>query len=109
MSRRPRAAGRAYGPIAVRPAAGAGVRLLAASAGQPVAAALRRRRGACPPGEWEDSGIDPARPPVFGGCARGELVAAGMLQDLAGALVHGGPSRPRPAGGGGTAGPWSGR
>jgi GNAT superfamily N-acetyltransferase len=41
---------------------------------------LQRLAAACGPVAWEHSGIDPARPPVFG-CFAGEvLAAAGMLE-----------------------------
>jgi len=41
---------------------------------------LQRLAAACGPMAWEHSGIDPARPPVFG-CFAGEvLAAAGMLE-----------------------------
>jgi GNAT superfamily N-acetyltransferase len=43
-------------------------------------AALERLAAACGPTAWEHSGIDPARPPVFG-CFDGEVLAAvGMLE-----------------------------
>jgi GNAT superfamily N-acetyltransferase len=41
---------------------------------------LRRLAAACGPTDWEHSGIDPARPPVFGCFAGGTLAAAGMLE-----------------------------
>jgi GNAT superfamily N-acetyltransferase len=69
-------------------AGGVEVRLLEAGDGRPAAPALRVLRAGCPPDEWEHSGIDPTRPPVFGAFVDGELVAAGKLQDLDGALVH---------------------
>jgi GNAT superfamily N-acetyltransferase len=40
---------------------------------------LRRLATACGPTAWEHSGIDPARPPVFGCFADDVLAAAGML------------------------------
>jgi GNAT superfamily N-acetyltransferase len=60
----------------VRPAARMGTRLLT---GQDLPE-LQRLAAACGPTAWEHSGIDPARPPVFG-CFAGEvLAAAGMLE-----------------------------
>ena len=41
---------------------------------------LRRLAAACGPTAWEHSGIDPARPPVFGCFAGSTLAAAGMLE-----------------------------
>jgi len=59
-----------------RPAPTKGARLLT---GQDLPA-LARLASACGPVAWEHSGIDPARPPVFG-CFDGEvLAAAGMLE-----------------------------
>jgi GNAT superfamily N-acetyltransferase len=42
--------------------------------------ALRRLADACGPTAWEHSGIDPARPPVYGCFAGAVLAAAGMLE-----------------------------
>jgi GNAT superfamily N-acetyltransferase len=59
-----------------RPVPTMGTRLL----GDQDLAALERLAAACGPVAWEHSGIDPARPPVFG-CFDGEvLAAAGMLE-----------------------------
>jgi GNAT superfamily N-acetyltransferase len=59
-----------------RPAPTMGTRLLT----DQDLAALERLAAACGPTAWEHSGIDPARPPVFG-CFDGEvLAAAGMLE-----------------------------
>ena len=41
---------------------------------------LQRLAAACGPTAWEHSGIDPARPPVFGCFADEVLAAAGMLE-----------------------------
>ena len=59
-----------------RPAPTIGTRLL----GDQDLPELRRLAAACGPTAWEHSGIDPARPPVFG-CFTGDtLAAAGMLE-----------------------------
>jgi GNAT superfamily N-acetyltransferase len=60
----------------VRPAPTMGTRVLGAQD----LPELQRLAAACGPTAWEHSGIDPARPPVFG-CFAGEvLAAAGMLE-----------------------------
>ena len=60
----------------VRPAPTLGTRLLT----DQDLPELQRLAAACGPTAWEHSGIDPARPPVFG-CFDGEvLAAAGMLE-----------------------------
>jgi hypothetical protein len=41
---------------------------------------LQRPADACGPTAWAHSGIDPARPPVFGCYADQVLAAAGMLE-----------------------------
>jgi GNAT superfamily N-acetyltransferase len=67
-----------------RPAPTTGTRLLTAQD----LAQLQRLAAACGPVAWEHSGIDPARPPVFG-CFDGEvLAAAGMLERWGDRLLH---------------------
>jgi GNAT superfamily N-acetyltransferase len=67
-----------------RPAPTMGTRLLA---GQDLAE-LERLAAACGTTAWEHSGIDPARPPVFG-CFAGEvLAAAGTLDRWGDRLQH---------------------
>ena len=50
--------------------------------------ALGRLEAACGPSAWEHSGIDPARPPVFGCFAGAELAAAGTLTPWGDRLLH---------------------
>jgi GNAT superfamily N-acetyltransferase len=67
-----------------RPAPTMGTRLLT----DQDLAALERLAAACGPVAWEHSGIDPARPPVFG-CFDGEvLAAAGMLEQWGDRLLQ---------------------
>jgi GNAT superfamily N-acetyltransferase len=67
-----------------RPAPTMGTRLL----GRQDLAELERLAAACGTISWEHSGIDPARPPVFG-CFAGEvLAAAGMLDRWGDRLLH---------------------
>jgi GNAT superfamily N-acetyltransferase len=67
-----------------RPAPTLGTRLLS---GQDLPE-LRRLAAACGATAWEHSGIDPARPPIFG-CFAGEaLAAAGMLERWGDRLLH---------------------
>jgi GNAT superfamily N-acetyltransferase len=49
---------------------------------------LQRLAAACGPTAWEHSGIDPARPPVFGCFAGDRLAAAGMLERWGDRLLH---------------------
>ena len=49
---------------------------------------LRRLAAACGPTAWEHSGIDPARPPLFGCFAGDRLAAAGMLARWGDRLLH---------------------
>jgi GNAT superfamily N-acetyltransferase len=49
---------------------------------------LQRLAAACGPTAWEHSGIDPARPPVFGCFAGDMLAAAGMLERWGDQLLH---------------------
>jgi GNAT superfamily N-acetyltransferase len=49
---------------------------------------LQRLAAACGPTAWEHSGIDPARPPVFGCFADDRLAAAGMLERWGDRLLH---------------------
>jgi GNAT superfamily N-acetyltransferase len=49
---------------------------------------LQRLAAACGPVAWEHSGIDSARPPVFGCFAGDRLVAAGMLERWGDRLLH---------------------
>jgi GNAT superfamily N-acetyltransferase len=49
---------------------------------------LRRLAAACGPVDWAHSGIDPARPPVFGCFAGAVLAAAGMLEPWGDRLLH---------------------
>jgi RimJ/RimL family protein N-acetyltransferase len=49
---------------------------------------LQRLAAACGPTAWEHSGIDPARPPVFGCFAGDTLAAAGMLERWGDRLLH---------------------
>jgi GNAT superfamily N-acetyltransferase len=49
---------------------------------------LQRLAAACGPVAWEHSGIDPARPPVFGCFAGDRLAAAGMLERWGDRLLH---------------------
>jgi GNAT superfamily N-acetyltransferase len=49
---------------------------------------LWRLAAACGPTGWEHSGIDPARPPVFGCFAGDTLAAAGMLERWADRLLQ---------------------
>jgi GNAT superfamily N-acetyltransferase len=49
---------------------------------------LERLAAACGPTAWEHSGIDPARPPVFGCFAGDRLAAAGMLERWGGRLLQ---------------------
>jgi GNAT superfamily N-acetyltransferase len=68
----------------LRPAPTLGTRLLT----DRDLAELRRLAAACGPTDWEHSGIDPDRPPVFG-CFAGEtLAAAGMLARWGDRLLH---------------------
>jgi GNAT superfamily N-acetyltransferase len=60
----------------LRPAPTLGTRLLT----DQDLAALERLATACGPTAWEHSGINPARPPVFGCFAGDRLAAAGMLE-----------------------------
>jgi GNAT superfamily N-acetyltransferase len=60
----------------IRPAPTLGTRLLT----NQDLAELQRLAAACGPVAWEHSGIDPARPPVFGCFAGNKLAAAGMLE-----------------------------
>lgn len=50
--------------------------------------ALRRLAAACGPTAWAHSGIDPARPPVYGCYAGWTLAAAGMLEPWGDRLLH---------------------
>jgi GNAT superfamily N-acetyltransferase len=50
--------------------------------------ALRRLADACGPTAWAHSGIDPARPPVFGCLVDEVLAAAGMLEPWGARLRH---------------------
>jgi GNAT superfamily N-acetyltransferase len=50
--------------------------------------ALRELGAACGATAWAHSGIDPARPPVYGCCAGRTLVAAGTLQPWGDRLLH---------------------
>jgi GNAT superfamily N-acetyltransferase len=68
----------------VRPAPTMGTRLLT----EQDLPELRRLEAACGPTAWEHSGIDPARPPVFGCFAGGRLAAAGMLERWGDRLLH---------------------
>jgi GNAT superfamily N-acetyltransferase len=49
---------------------------------------LQRLADACGPTAWAHSGIDPARPPVFGCYADQVLAAAGMLEPWGARLLH---------------------
>jgi RimJ/RimL family protein N-acetyltransferase len=49
---------------------------------------LQRLAAACGPTAWEHSGIDPARPTVFGCSADEVLASAGMLERWADHLLH---------------------
>ena len=49
---------------------------------------LQRLAAACGPTAWEHSGIDPARPPIFGCFADDRLAAAGMLERWGDRLLH---------------------
>ena len=49
---------------------------------------LQRLAAACGPMAWEHSGIDPARPPLFGCFVGDRLVAAGMLERWGDRLLH---------------------
>jgi GNAT superfamily N-acetyltransferase len=49
---------------------------------------LQRLAAACGPTDWEHSGIDPARPPVFGCFAGDTLAAAGSLVRWGDRLLH---------------------
>jgi RimJ/RimL family protein N-acetyltransferase len=49
---------------------------------------LQRLAAACDRTAWEHSGIDPARPPVFGCFAGDRLAAAGMLERWGDRLLH---------------------
>jgi GNAT superfamily N-acetyltransferase len=49
---------------------------------------LRRLADACGPTAWAHSGIDPARPPLFGCYAEATLAAAGMLEPWGDRLLH---------------------
>jgi GNAT superfamily N-acetyltransferase len=49
---------------------------------------LQRLAAACGPTAWEHSGIDPARPPLFGCFAGDRLAAAGMLARWGDRLLH---------------------
>jgi GNAT superfamily N-acetyltransferase len=49
---------------------------------------LQRLAADCGPTAWEHSGIDPARPPVFGCFAGERLAAAGMLERWGDRLLH---------------------
>jgi GNAT superfamily N-acetyltransferase len=50
--------------------------------------ALRELAAACGPTAWAHSGIDPARPPVYGCYAGRTLAAAGMLEPWGERLLH---------------------
>jgi GNAT superfamily N-acetyltransferase len=50
--------------------------------------ALRTLEAACGPTAWAHSGIDPARPPVYGCYAGQTLAAAGMLEPWGERLLH---------------------
>ncbi len=50
--------------------------------------ALRELAAACGPTAWAHSGIDPARPPVYGCYAGRTLAAAGMLEPWGDRLLH---------------------
>ena len=67
-----------------RPAPTMGPRLLA----DQDLPALRLLADACGPTDWEHSGIDPARPPLFGCYADAALAAAGMLRPWGDRLLH---------------------
>jgi GNAT superfamily N-acetyltransferase len=68
----------------LRPAPMRGTRLLA----DEDLPELERLAAACGPTAWAHSGIDPARPPVFGCFAGDRLAAAGMLERWGERLLH---------------------
>jgi GNAT superfamily N-acetyltransferase len=67
-----------------RPAPTLGTRLLT----DQDLAALERLATACGPTAWKHSGINPARPPVFGCFAGDRLAAAGMLEQWGDRLLQ---------------------